>query len=72
MGEVSNQSENQLVIDKEVKRYIDDDVFQQVLVMRDTIYQQTDVNVSPRKLVNMLLRQSDFQALSIKLIQQYS
>ena len=72
MNDVLNQSQSQGVIDKEARRFIDDDVYQQVLVMRHAIYQQTDVNVSPRKLVNMLLREADFQVLNVKLIQQYS
>ena len=56
---------------KESKHFIEDALFEQLLAIREEIYQSTEVNVSPRKLVNMLLKQSDFQVLRDQLIQRY-
>jgi hypothetical protein len=73
MSEVVNQQENQseVVSNKDNKHFVDDELFQKLLAIREEIYQATEINVSPRKLVNMLLRQSDFEALRDQLIQQY-
>lgn len=64
-------SQSQVLVNKD-KHFIEDKIFEKLLEVREEIYQKTDVNVSPRKLVNMLLEQSDFKALSHKLIEQYS
>ncbi len=53
------------------KHFIEDEVFEQLLKVREEIYNKTEINVSPRKLVNMLLKQSNFEALRDQLIQQY-
>jgi len=55
----------------ENKHFIEDELFQQLLVIREEIYEATEINVSPRKLVNLLLKQANFQALRDQLIQQY-
>lgn len=56
---------------KDNKHFIDDNLFQKLLAIREEIYQATEINVSPRKLVNILLKQADFQALRDQLIRQY-
>jgi hypothetical protein len=73
MSEIINQQENQseVVSNKENKHFVDDELFQKLLAIREEIYQATEINVSPRKLVNMLLKRSDFEALRDQLIQQY-
>jgi hypothetical protein len=53
------------------KHFIEDELFKKLLAIREDIYQKTEINVSPRKLVNMLLKQSDFEVLRDQLIQQY-
>ena len=53
------------------KHFIEDEIFEQLLKVREEICQKTEINVSPRKLVNMLLKQSDFEVLRDQLIQQY-
>jgi len=72
-----NTVENQLAMNRSAlegkdKHFIDDAIFKKLLAIREEIYQQTDINVSPRKLVNLLLEQSDFEALRDQLIKQYS
>ena len=78
MSPVDKQQDNQSAVNyaersanKNNKHIIDDELFEKLLVIREDIYKATDINVSPRKLVNMLLRESDFQALRDKLIKQY-
>ncbi len=78
MNPVNKQQDNQSAVNyaersanKDNKHIIDDELFEKLLVIREDIYKATDINVSPRKLVNMLLRESDFQALRDKLIKQY-
>jgi len=63
---------NRSVSDNKDKHFIENELFEKLLAVREEIYQKTEINVSPRKLVNMLLKQSDFQALRDQLIQQYS
>ncbi len=76
-----NISENQSTVNRSApstnsankdKHFIDDEVFEQLLKIREEIYNKTEINVSPRKLVNLLLKQSDFEVLRDQLIQQYS
>jgi len=57
---------------KENKHFIEDALFQQLLDLREEIYQATEINVSPRKLVNLLLKQADFKILRDQLIKQYT
>ena len=71
MSEVINDSHRPVSDSKDSKHFIEDDLFQQLLAIREEIYQATDINVSPRKLINMLLRQSDFNALRDQLIKLY-
>lgn len=54
------------------KHLIEDALFQDILEIREDIYHAVEINVSVRKLVNMLLRQSNMKALRDQLIQQYS
>ena len=68
---VSGQSENQVGIEKEERYFIEEDVFQKLLELRDSVYQATDVGISIRKLVNMLLRQVNFLVLYDELVQKY-
>lgn len=68
---VSGQSENQVGIEKEERYFIEEDVFQKLLELRDSVYQTTDVGISIRKLVNMLLRQVNFGMLYDELVQKY-
>ena len=56
----------------EEKHFIDNELFEKLLVIREEIYLKTEINVSPRKLVNLLLKQSNFDVLRDQLIQQYS
>lgn len=60
------------VLEEKDKHFIEDEVFQKLLAIRESIYLETEINVSPRKLVNMLLKKSDFDALRDQLINQYS
>lgn len=62
MKEVSN---------KDNKNFIDDAIFERILAIREEIYQKTDVNISPRKLVNQFLSNADFTALRDMLIKKY-
>ena len=57
---------------KDNKHFIDDNLFQKLLAIREEIYESTEINVSPRKIVNLLLKKADFQALCQELIQRYS
>lgn len=67
------QETNQEVIQvSSTKYFIEDALFDKVLVIKEQIYQKTEVNVSPRKLVNMLLSEADFAALRDKLIAHYA
>jgi hypothetical protein len=77
MNEVNKTENNQEIVNKfhvssnkEGKHFIEDAIFEKLLAIREEIYQQTDINVSPRKLVNSLLQQSDFEALRDKLVAQ--
>ena len=63
---------NRSVSDNKDKHFIENELFEKLLAVREEIYQKTEINVSPRKLVNLLLKQSDFNALRDQLIQQYS
>ncbi len=72
-----NTEKNKSVIDSSVldgqeKHFIENELFEKLLAVREEIYLKTEINVSPRKLVNMLLKQSNFDALRDQLIQQYS
>ncbi|MDP1573768.1 MAG: hypothetical protein Q8L78_02375 [Coxiellaceae bacterium] len=72
-----NTEKNKSVIDSSVldgqeKHFIENELFEKLLAVREEIYLKTEINVSPRKLVNMLLKKSDFEALRDQLIQQYS
>lgn len=73
-----NNQENQSIVSRSAisankeKHFIEDEIFEQLLKVREEIYNKTEINVSPRKLVNMLLKKSDFEALRDQLIQQYS
>ncbi len=58
--------------DKSDKHFIEDALFQKLLAIREEIYQATEIDVSPRKLVNLLLKEANFNALRDQLIQQYS
>lgn len=53
------------------KNFIDDAIFEKLLAIREEVYKQTDINVSPRKLVHMLLQEANFEALRDKLIEKY-
>lgn len=53
------------------KHFIEDEIFSQLLAIREEVYQATEINVSPRKLVNLLLKQSDLEGLRDQLIKQY-
>lgn len=53
------------------KNFIDDAIFEKLLAIREEVYQKTDINVSPRKLVNMLLQDANFEALRDNLIKKY-
>ena len=72
-----NTEKNKSVIDSSVldgqeKHFIENELFEKLLAVREEIYLKTEINVSPRKLVNMILKKSDFEALRDQLIQQYS
>lgn len=67
-----NKSVDGSVLEVQEKHFIENEVFEKLLALRDAIYLKTEINVSPRKLVNMLLKQSNFDALRDQLIQQYS
>lgn len=72
-----NSEKNKSVIDSSAldgqeKHFIENELFEKLLAVREAIYLKTEINVSPRKLVNMLLKQSNFDALRDQLIQQYS
>ena len=67
-----NHSAISTTLTNKEKHFIDDDIFEQLLKIREEIYHKTEVNVSPRKLVNLLLKESDFTTLRDRLIQQYS
>jgi hypothetical protein len=67
-----NKSVDGSVLEVQEKHFIENEVFEKLLALRDAIYLKTEINVSPRKLVNMLLKQSSFEALRDQLIQQYS
>jgi hypothetical protein len=65
---VSDMQDN----DDKNKHFIDDDLFQKLLAIRDEIYHATHVNPSPRKLVNLIIKQTDLTAIRDQLIKQYS
>ena len=69
-NENSNRIENNHC--NENKHFIEDALFEKILAIREEIYEATEINVSLRKLVNLLLNKSDFKALCQELIQQYS
>ena len=76
MSQISSEK-NSLTIDSSAienkeKHFIEDELFEKLLTIREAIYIKTEINVSPRKLVNMLLKQANFDALRDQLIQQYS
>jgi hypothetical protein len=54
------------------KYFIDDDLFKKLLAIRDEIYQATHVNPSSRKLVNLIIKQTDLTVIREQLIKQYS
>lgn len=64
-------SQTDVLVNIDSKHFIDDEVFQKVLAICEQIYQSTEINVSPRKIVNLLLKKADFEALRDQLIQQY-
>lgn len=70
----NNDNLNQIDINNrnETKHFIEDEIFQKILAIREEIYESTEINVSPRKIVNLLLKKADFQALCQELIQRYS
>ena len=68
----SNANQLERSSDNENKHFIEDELFKKLLAIREEIYQATEVNVSPRKLVNQLLKQADLQGLRDQLIQQYA
>ena len=78
MNQSDKNQESQLIVNhsavsvKQEKHFIEDELFEKLLAIHEEIYQKTEINVSPRKLVNMLLKQSDFEVLRDQLIQQYS
>lgn len=64
LGNNNNHNEN--------KHFIEDELFQKIIAIREEIYEATEINVSPRKIVNLLLNKSDLKALCQELIQRYS
>ncbi len=71
MNQVVDPVENQVVIEKEVRHFIEDDVFQKLSAVRESVYQATDVSISIRNLVNILLKQANFEVLCDERIQRY-
>ena len=56
---------------EESKHFIDDDLVNNLLAIREEIYKKTEINVSPRKLVNMIIRKSDINEIRDQLIKKY-
>ena len=76
MSQTSSEKNKSVMVNSELevqeKHFIENELFEKLLAVREAIYLKTEINVSPRKLVNMLLKKSDFEALRDQLIQQYS
>lgn len=76
MNEISIEKSKSVLdgqaLEEKEKHFVEDEIFQKLLAIRESIYLETEINVSPRKLVNMLLKKSDFDALRDQLIRQYS
>ena len=66
-----NQTASQPMIAKE-KHLIEDYNFQKLIVTQEEIYQITQVKPSLKKLVNLIIDQSDLANIRDQLIKQYS
>lgn len=61
-----------VVVDNASKHFIDDELFQRLLRVRDDIYEVTQVSPTIRKLVNLIIEKADLKAIQDQLIKQYS
>lgn len=53
------------------KHFIEDSRFKQLQAFRDEIYQATEVNITLRKLINLIIEQADLKSIRNQLIKQY-
>ena len=60
------------VISNADKHFIDDELFQRLLTVRDDIYDVTQVRPTIRKLVNLIIDKADLKAIKDQLTKQYS
>jgi thiamine monophosphate kinase len=67
----TNDINTQLKTDDNTHLFTNDN-FQQLIIVTDTIYQQTHVKPSIKKLVNLIIEQTDLGAITQWLIAQYS
>jgi len=65
-----NQVTSQLIAAKE-KHLIEDQNFQKLITVQEEIYQVTQVKPSLKKLVNLIIDQSDLVNIRDQLIKQY-
>ena len=61
-----------VVVSNADKHFIDDELFQRLLKVRDDIYDVTQVRPTIRKLVNLIIDKADLKAIKDQLTKQYS
>lgn len=70
---VENQSSINLAVkDSSEKHLISDVHFQQLMALRDEVYQSTQVNPSIRKLLYLIIEKANLDTIREQLIQQYA
>lgn len=73
-----NKSEDSSIVSDDAlvsnndKRFLDDEIFQRLLIVREEVYRVTDVSPAIRKLVNLIIEKADLKAIQDQLIKQYS
>lgn len=53
------------------KHFIEDHHFERLQTIRNEVYQATEVNITLRKLVNLIIEQADLKSICNQLIKQY-
>lgn len=70
--ESGNVISDDVLVSNNDKRFLDDEVFQRLLAVREEVYRVTDVSPAIRKLVNLIIERADLKAIQEQLIKQYS